>query len=106
MPHFYTFILMMKTHGEQRFVRTLGVIQLFHFYLFCIWIRVVGMSSIDLNVGNMPKITLTRSHAIGRDEIRCPCSLCSNNFFLPRSKVETHLFITWIDPKLHGMDNS
>ncbi|XP_042974900.1 uncharacterized protein LOC122306541 [Carya illinoinensis] len=42
-------------------------------------------------------ITLARSHANGSDEIRCPCTLCSNNYFLPFSEVERHLFIRGID---------
>ena len=42
-------------------------------------------------------ITLARSHSTS-DEIRCPCTLCSNNYFLPISQVERHLFIKGIEP--------
>ncbi|KAF5475855.1 hypothetical protein F2P56_007617 [Juglans regia] len=43
-------------------------------------------------------ITFARSHAIGCDKIRCPCRLCSNNYWLPISMIERHLFIKGIDP--------
>ncbi|XP_042979974.1 uncharacterized protein LOC122310161 [Carya illinoinensis] len=43
-------------------------------------------------------LTLARNHAAGSDHIRCPCRVCANNIWLPISEVETHLFITGINP--------
>ncbi|KAF5459572.1 hypothetical protein F2P56_019511 [Juglans regia] len=43
-------------------------------------------------------LTQARNHAVGSDHIRCPCRICSNNIWLPISEVETHLFLTGINP--------
>ncbi|XP_035540273.1 uncharacterized protein LOC108993977 [Juglans regia] len=43
-------------------------------------------------------LTQAENHAMGSGCIRCPCRICSNNIWLPISEVETHLFITGINP--------
>lgn len=43
-------------------------------------------------------IILVQAHAIGSDQLHCPCSLCSNNIFLPIKEVEGDLLIIGIDP--------
>ncbi|XP_042962406.1 uncharacterized protein LOC122296669 [Carya illinoinensis] len=41
-------------------------------------------------------LTLAQTYATS-EEIRCPCIRCSNNYFLPITQVERHLFIKGID---------
>ncbi|KAF5467964.1 hypothetical protein F2P56_012164 [Juglans regia] len=43
-------------------------------------------------------LIMARAHALGNNNIKCPCRRCRNNLFLPISQVERHLFITGIDP--------
>ncbi|XP_042975438.1 uncharacterized protein LOC122306930 [Carya illinoinensis] len=43
-------------------------------------------------------LAMARAHALGRNNIKCPCRRCRNNFFRPISEVERHLFVMGIDP--------
>ncbi|KAF5468951.1 hypothetical protein F2P56_013059 [Juglans regia] len=56
-------------------------------------------------------ITMARAHALGGNDIRCPCRRCCNMFFQLINVVEDHLFIVGIDPSyqtwiFHGEDDN
>ncbi|XP_042948658.1 uncharacterized protein LOC122281329 [Carya illinoinensis] len=62
------------------------------------WMKITDrFRSSEYATGVKDFITLARSHSTS-DEIRCPCTLCSNNYFLPINQVERHLFIKGIEP--------
>ncbi|XP_042967343.1 uncharacterized protein LOC122300620 [Carya illinoinensis] len=43
-------------------------------------------------------LLLARNHARGQNRIRCPCRICCNNLWLSFPEVQSHLFITGINP--------
>ncbi|XP_042980250.1 uncharacterized protein LOC122310441 [Carya illinoinensis] len=62
------------------------------------WMKITDrFRSSEYATGVKDFITLAQSHSTS-DEIRCPCTLCLNNYFLPISQVERHLFIKGIEP--------